>query len=438
MRSAAGAQAPRKRRKSTATLGDQTAAPVQTPTLDHVPAEQEYPQQVQAPVEIAEPEPATTGAGLTDQELMQRDLPPLRGPWIRIQRDAHPLSPRDEAEMQLRSIESGYSGWLGAEGRVNYRSGNLGYDELADLEAAFEASAPLGYNARIVFVVKPVFLDSGQANGNATLSVLGAVIDLRSADFDIHANAHRKPGPHRHLTSARAAEFSRDCRRVAVDLPAFCAGRRLDSLRLSGGSTFTGRAQWKPGNGPITFNFVRDPIKDSQLSYSGLRDPQYTTEGSEGPIWGGVVANSGNIQIAKGGAEAGIYMGAGGQYITGYNVENNFRFDASGGAYWRLKTVPEYGNLSIGANFFAMRYSHNEDAFTWGMGGYFSPQAYFLANIPFTWTGHYLTRWHYNIVGSLGVQAFSEDTTPLYPNVNSSVSFENGLENTTTLFAEWF
>jgi hypothetical protein len=175
---------------------------------------------------------------------------------------------------------------------------------------------------------------------------------------------------------------------------------------------------------------VRDPIKDSQLSYAGLRDPQYTSEGSEGPIWGGVVANSGNIQIARGGAEAGIYMGAGGQYITGYNVENNFRFDASGGAYWRLKTVPEYGNLSIGTNFFAMRYSHNEDAFTWGMGGYFSPQAYFLANIPFTWTGHYLTRWHYNIVGSLGVQAFSEDTTPLYPNINSSVSFEKGLENT--------
>ncbi len=97
-----------------------------------MPAEQESPQQVQAPVEVpAEPEPAT-GAGLTDQELMQRNLPPLRGPWIRIQRDTQPLSPREEAEMQLRSIESGYSGWLGAAGIVNYRVGNPGYDQLAN------------------------------------------------------------------------------------------------------------------------------------------------------------------------------------------------------------------------------------------------------------------------------------------------------------------
>jgi hypothetical protein len=49
------------------------------------------------------------------------------------------------------------------------------------------------------------------------------------------------------------------------------------------------------------------------------------------------------------------------------------------------------------------------------MGGYFSPQAYFLANVPITWTGHYLTRWHYTVLGSFGVQAFSEDTEPLCP-----------------------
>jgi cellulose synthase operon protein C len=52
------------------------------------------------------------------------------------------------------------------------------------------------------------------------------------------------------------------------------------------------------------------------------------------------------------------------------------------------------------------------------MGGYFSPQAFFLANIPVTWTGHYLTHWHYTISGDLGVQAFQEDKTPLFPLAN--------------------
>ena len=62
-----------------------------------------------------------------------------------------------------------------------------------------------------------------------------------------------------------------------------------------------------------------------------------------------------------------------------------------------------------------MHYAHNEQAFTFGMGGYFSPQEYFLANVPFTWAGHYQTRWHYEILGGFGVQAFQQDTTPLFP-----------------------
>jgi hypothetical protein len=172
---------------------------------------------------------------------------------------------------------------------------------------------------------------------------------------------------------------------------------------------------WKPGNGPFTFSFNRDSVKDTQLSYSGLRDPSGNTLGDEGQVWGGVVANQFSAQYAHGDAESGFYIGAGGQYLTGYGVQDNTRIDGSGGAYWRLKTMPEYGNLSIGVNFFGMHYDKNEDAFTMGMGGYFSPQAYFLANVPFTWTGHYQTRWHYNIMGSLGVQAFQQDATYLFP-----------------------
>ncbi len=62
-----------------------------------------------------------------------------------------------------------------------------------------------------------------------------------------------------------------------------------------------------------------------------------------------------------------------------------------------------------------MHYANNQNAFTHGMGGYFSPQGYFLGNVPFTWSGHYINRWHYNIMGAVGAQAFQEDSTPLWP-----------------------
>jgi hypothetical protein len=180
-------------------------------------------------------------------------------------------------------------------------------------------------------------------------------------------------------------------------------------------STFTGRVIWKPGNGPFTFSLTRDSVKDSQLSYAGLRDPGQATLGTEGQIWGGVVYNQGQVQIAHGDAQSGYYFAASGQYITGYNVLSNTRVDGNGGAYWRVYTDPEFGSLSFGANFFAMHYQNNQNAFTHGMGGYFSPQGYFLANVPFTWQGHYINRWHYNVMGALGVQAFQEDSAPLWP-----------------------
>jgi hypothetical protein len=128
-----------------------------------------------------------------------------------------------------------------------------------------------------------------------------------------------------------------------------------------------------------------------------------------------VIDNQGTVQYARSSAESGFYFVAGGQYLTGYHVENNNQINGTGGAYWRALSLPEYGNLSIGANFFAMHYAHNENAFTHGMGGYFSPQAYILANVPFTWAGHYGTNWHYNIMGAIGVQAFQQSQTPLWP-----------------------
>jgi hypothetical protein len=75
-----------------------------------------------------------------------------------------------------------------------------------------------------------------------------------------------------------------------------------------------------------------------------------------------------------------------------------------------------------------MHYANNQNAFTHGMGGYFSPQGYFLGNVPFTFVGHYGTSWHYNIMGGLGVQAFQEDRTPLFP-LAGDKSIETGQNN---------
>ncbi len=415
----------RSARQTPSTLGT-------TPTLNNAPeVPPAPPAEVQAPANApydaqAQPAPPpSTGAGLSDQELEQRDLPPLRGPWVRVQREARQVSPREEAEMQLQAIESGYSAWVGGTGLINYRSGALGYDHLAALEAPFEASMPLGSLARVTVVAKPVFLDSGQADGTATISVLEPTTTGAGTAFVLTPI----PEPIGNLTDT---SLNPPAQQNAVGLGGEVQ-LAFPHAAIAGGytpygflvSTFTARGTFRPGNGPFTFSVVRDSEKDSQLSYAGLRDPAGDTLGHEGSIWGGVVYNQGNVQFAKGDAQSGFYASAGGQYLTGYNVESNTRIDGNAGAYWRVVTSPEYGNLSIGANFFAMHYANNENAFTYGMGGYFSPQGYFLANVPFTFAGHYLTKWHYNIVGGLGVQAFQENKTPLWPSVATESANNN-------------
>lgn len=396
-----------RRRSTQTTLGnapiEQNAQPLQTPPPDYPPAEA-------APIP-APPATVQDNNGLTDQELEERNLPPLRGPWVRTQRQAPPLSPRDQAEMQLQTIESGYSAWLGGTGLLNYRSGNLGYDHLTAIEAPFEASTPMGYHARLTVIARPVFLDSGQADGTAIASVQestisGTTLTTIPEPIGTLTTTDTTPPPQQNASGLGGE--------IQLIFPHFgiAAGYTPWGFLVS---TFTARVMWKPGNGPFTFNFSRDSVTDSQLSYSGLRDPAGNSLGTAGAIWGGVVSNQAQVQFGRGDAQSGYYFGIGGQYLTGYNVQKNQRFDGTGGAYWRAWADPEYGNLSIGVNFFAMHYAHNENAFTYGMGGYFSPQAYFLGNVPLTWVGHYGTRWHYNILGAIGLQAFQQNATPLWP-----------------------
>ncbi|WP_263352282.1 cellulose synthase subunit BcsC-related outer membrane protein [Acidicapsa acidisoli] len=353
---------------------------------------------------------STSNTGLSDQELQERNLPPLKGPWARL---THPQTttpnPREEAELQLRTIEGGYSPWLGGTGTIAYRTGDPGYNALTSLEAIFEASVPLAKAARLTFIARPAFLDSGQANGSAVIQLTTGAVTASS------------PEPIGTLTGAAASTTP-----PAQQNSSGIAGEAqltFGNLAIAGGytpygfliSNWTARASWRPGAGPFTFTFNRDSVKDTQLSYSGLRDPGSITAFNPGNVWGGVIANSGNVQYSRGDLTSGFYLGAGGQYITGFHVEQNKRFDGSAGAYWRVLAMPEYGSLNVGANFFAMHYTYNLQAYTYGMGGYFSPQFYFLANVPITWTGHRGPRLHYTVLGSFGIQAFSEDAEPLDP-----------------------
>ena len=344
-----------------------------------------------APRAYIEPEPVRQ-TGVTDAQL-QQTLPPLRGPWGAAASTGPPEhDTRSDTENQIAVIDADYSPWRGGTGYISHRSGVPGFDQLEVLEAPFEASTTLGGAARLTAIVVPSLLDSGAADGTST-NQFGTL-------------------------AAGAKPAQQNSTGVGGEVQLTTA-----NFGLSAGTTprgflvpnIIGRIYLHPAAGPLTFNFNREALRDSQLSYAGVRDPGSVSSTFAGNVWGGVIANSGNLQYSRGDDASGYYAGLGGQYITGLNVLTNNRIDGVAGAYWKLLEIPETADLTVGANFFAMHYAHNLRYFTYGQGGYFSPGAYFLANVPFTLNGQYNSNLHYTLAGALGLQAFQEDSSLFYP-----------------------
>jgi cellulose synthase operon protein C len=164
-----------------------------------------------------------------------------------------------------------------------------------------------------------------------------------------------------------------------------------------------GGMRFRPANGPLTFMFERDSIRDSLLSYAGARDP------GTGQVWGGVVSNTGSLQLSHDVRGTGQYVTLNYGFIQGTNVPDNWKVGGSAGVYLRVVK-----GLSLGLAASGMHYDKNLSFFSLGQGGYFSPQQYYVASIPISWFARH-RRFEYQIRAGLGVQYVSEDSSPFFP-----------------------
>ena len=289
-------------------------------------------------------------------------------------------------------LEGASSSWTGGTAGIDYRSGQPGFDRLALFSGQAEASHMLGPGVRTTFIVEPVLLDAGQSTSAETLR---------------QGTLPATTVPYIQSAAGTAGEFQLQTSNFGARIGSTPRGFLVQN--------YTGGLYIHPASAHFSLEFSRDPILDTQLSFAGLRDEGSATATSVGNTWGGVISNSGEIHINSGDQFSGWYVQGGGQYITGVHVANNERIDGDGGAYWTAWRSPEYGNLVVGMNFFGMHYERNLRYFTYGQGGYFSPGAYLLAGVPLTFNGHYGTKFHYRASGSLGMQAFQEDSAPYFP-----------------------
>ncbi len=349
----------------------------------------------------------------TDQDLISQQVPPLRGGYTTVLAPQVPLTERQLAERDLEQLQGEYSGWVGGTGSVRYRSGTVGYDRLTDLETSFEASYAVNDNLRFTIVPKAVFLNSGVLNEGNYVGVAGSPV---LGTFNTGSTSAVQPS--QQFANGIGGELQATGHNFGLALGYTPYEFLVENI--------TGRALFKPGN-HFTFYINRDSVNETQLSYAGLRDPgSVSLIHPYGNIWGGVVSTGGGVRYDMGNDHAGFYVTADGADLTGYHVLQNDKFEGSMGAYFLAHTFPGYGRLNIGLSMFGMHYAQNERPLSYGLGGYFSPDAYFLASVPITFTGRYGNNFHYTIAGAVGVQTFQEDSQLYFP---LDPGTENGFRN---------
>jgi cellulose synthase operon protein C len=152
----------------------------------------------------------------------------------------------------------------------------------------------------------------------------------------------------------------------------------------------------------------RRPVTDSLTSFAG------TTDERTGQSWGGVTANGGRAQLSYDNQEVGSYGYGSWHKLLGHNVESNSRAELGGGVYWYLRNA-EDSKLTLGLSATGLSFDNNQDFFTYGHGGYFSPQSYFALGVPVTWAQR-TERFSYQVKGSAGVQYFEQDAVDYFPN----------------------
>lgn len=157
----------------------------------------------------------------------------------------------------------------------------------------------------------------------------------------------------------------------------------------------------------LTGELSRRPVTDSVLSFAGARDAR------TGERWGAVSANGARLDLTWDDGSFGTYVNGGLHSLVGQNVQSNSRAELSGGMYWHIHRETD-SRFTAGLNFTGLSYDKNLRYFTYGQGGYFSPQQFLAMSVPFDWAQR-SGRLTYEIKGALGVQYFKEDPSAYFP-----------------------
>ena len=157
-----------------------------------------------------------------------------------------------------------------------------------------------------------------------------------------------------------------------------------------------------------SLDLSRRAVTGSVLSYAGARDPR------TGETWGGVVASGVRIGLSRdSGGAFGAWSSLGLHQLSGKNVPANNRVQLMGGGYWRAINE-EDRLLSLGLTGMVWHHAKNDGEYTFGHGGYYSPERFQSLSIPITFAQR-SQRLSYSVRAALSTSRSSTARADYYP-----------------------
>ncbi len=127
--------------------------------------------------------------------------------------------------------------------------------------------------------------------------------------------------------------------------------------------------EYRYPTGYVKGEFYSQSIRESVLSYVGQEDPYV-----EGREWGRVQETGGSLEVFQGFLkDYTVFAKASYGEITGTNTERNSRLSLTGSVS-RVFKPRGFEYISIGPAVSYEQYDNNQNFFTYGHGGYFSPE----------------------------------------------------------------
>jgi tetratricopeptide (TPR) repeat protein len=294
------------------------------------------------------------------------------------------------AQLALNKILQERSAYVTQGVSIRSNNSESGLSKLTDIETPLEINIPLD-ESRVALRVTPVSLNAGSASGEA-LQRFGSGAQSEGA------GSQKAEGVGLSVAIQRPADG------LKADLGTTPLGFKYTTAT---GGISVDRPISDSSNVRYGVSVSRRPVTDSVTSFAG------TTDKRSGQSWGGVTANGGRGQLSYDDSEVGAYGYASWHQLLGNHVESNSRSELGSGVYWYLQNATD-SKLTVGLSMTGISYANNQDYFTYGHGGYFSPQTFFALGVPVTWAQR-TGRLTYQVKGSVGVQHFEQDSVDYFP-----------------------